>query len=144
MTKYTIVWIEVTDTRALASVTVLPTDEKLSFDCAEVAEIASSRRATCDSNGSSLDCFFMSWSGDWCAADMRKAVLCQFIVEWSGRWVGSIGRWRVITQISKWIDDLWLLCVGFSNTTTQTTTNISNWVKNMAYLPASEQKLVGF
>jgi len=44
------------DSCDLASVTVLPTEEKSRSDCAELAEIANARRATVDSIGLSLDC----------------------------------------------------------------------------------------
>ena len=42
------------DSCDLASVTVLPTEEKSRSDCAELAEIANTRRATVDSIGYSV------------------------------------------------------------------------------------------
>jgi len=51
------------DSCDLASVTVLPTDEKSRSDCAELADMANTRRATVDRMGYCLAWSFQNWRG---------------------------------------------------------------------------------
>ena len=62
------------DNRDLASVIVWPTEEKSRSDCAELADIQSRRRATCDRTGYSFICSFQYCSGLPLAAETRSAL----------------------------------------------------------------------
>jgi len=88
--------------------------EKSRSDCGELAEVAGKRRATCDSNGLSLDCSLQYWSSDWCAAGTRKALYfaSSSLIEEVGRLAPNAPSRRS----AKWIETR-LLRLRFSNMT---------------------------